>query len=168
MTCSGKWLTAFLLLLFGLMVAAVFQYPQEARFAPLVVGLPGIALCLVQLAFDLGYGRAVLSSAAPKLGRPEGFVEVPTELSSGTLRRELAAWAYFLAFIAALLAFGFHIAVPALLFVYLWREARLGWIRALAAGMGALAVMVFVFGEMLRFPLFPGFVIPALLRTAGG
>lgn len=168
MTGSGKWLTLFLLLLFCSMVAAAFQYPPEARFAPLVVGLPGIALCLVQLALDLGFGRDALASAAPKLGRPEEFIEEPVEFTPETVRRELVTWGYFLAFIAALLAFGFHIAVPALLLIYLRREASLGWVPALAASMGVLAVMVFVLDETLRFPLFPGFVIPVLLRMAGG
>jgi hypothetical protein len=150
------------------MVAVAFQYPPEARFAPLVVGLPGVALCLVQLAFDFGYGRDALASAAPKLGRPENFVEDPSEFTPGTLCREFVAWGYFLGFVAALLAFGFHIAVPALLFFYLWREAHLRWTLALFIGAGALLVMVLILGEALRFPLFPGFIFPVLLRLPGG
>jgi hypothetical protein len=168
MTGCDKWLTLFLFLLFGSMVAIAFQYPPEARFAPLVIGLPGIALCLVQLAFDLGYRRDALASAAPKLGRPENFVEDPTEFTPGTLHREFAAWGYFLSFVAALLAFGFHVAVPALLFVYLWRETRLGWMFALSIGVGSLLVMIFIVSGALHLPLFAGFVVPALLRLPGG
>ncbi len=48
----STWLTAIMLLIFATMVGIATQYPADARFMPFVVGIPGIALCLLQLALD--------------------------------------------------------------------------------------------------------------------
>ena len=172
MNTLGVWLNLFLLLLFGSMVAVAFQYPPEASLAPIVVGIPGMTLCLVQLALDLASLRrgpfaALGFRAAPKPGRPEEYEKELAEVDRETVRRELAIWGYFVTFLAGLLAFGFYTAVPAMLFVYLRLQARVRWTSALIAGVGATAVMFFVFGAVFRFTLFPGIVTPIALNALG-
>ena len=50
----GAIVTAVIMtLIFGAMVALASQYPEDARLLPYVIGIPGLALCLVQLAIEL-------------------------------------------------------------------------------------------------------------------
>ncbi len=161
-----RWLTLILLMAFSLMVAMTFQYPAEARLVPVAVGLLGIALCVVQLAFEsaLKAGFALRFRSAPKIGRLEEFSDSPER---GTVQSELRMWRHFLVFVATLLVFGFYIAVPMMVFSYLWRQARVRWPYALVAAFGATAALYLIFAGIFRFVLFPGFGIPAALVALG-
>ncbi len=160
---DGGWLTLVFLLLFAAMAATAFGYPVGARLMPAAVGVSGMAMCLLQLALEAASGgpagTGVRFHPAPKVGRPEEHDDAPPDPTPG---KELATWGYFLAFIAGLLVFGFHVAVPALLFFYLWREAGLRPAKAAAATAVATAAMIALFVELFGFTLFPGFAIPAL------
>lgn len=166
---NGSRLTVLLLLLFAGMVAAASQYPSGARLMPVAIGLAGAALCLLQLTLDLGsLQRSRAIHLAPKLGRPEGHDEGATGLGPQTRRKELAMWAYFLAFIGVLLALGFFAAVPAMLFFFLWRQAGVRPLTAAVSAAAAGATMALIFDELLGFALFPGLVWPAILPSISG
>jgi hypothetical protein len=164
MNRPDRWLPPILLLAFGFMVVVAFRYPPEARLAPVAVGLLGIVLCLVQIAFESWSTGpfAARFQPAPKLGRPFEPLDVPGEAS---VREELAMWGYFLAFIATLLVFGFFIAIPSMVFSYLWRQARVKWPYALASAIGATGAVYLVFEGILHFVLFRGFAISAALQA---
>ena len=164
MNRPDRWLPLILLLVFGLMVTVAFRYPPEARLTPVAVGLLGIALCLVQLAFESWSTAAPAARfrAAPKLGRPTEPQDEPAE---PTLRAELAMWRYFLAFIATLLMFGFYVATPAMVFSYLWLQARVEWAYALVVAICATGVVYLVFDGIFHFALFPGFASSAALQA---
>lgn len=168
----GSWLTFLLLALFGVMVAVASQYPNGARLMPVSIGLAGLMLCLLQLALDFGAMRRTRAmnrlSLAPKLGRPEGYDESATGLGPQTQRKEFAMWVYFMAFTGGVLALGFYVAVPAMIFFYLWREAGTRPLAAASAAAAAGATMVLMFGELFSFGLFPGFVWSAMLRPMFG
>ena len=51
-------MTLVMLAIFTAMVGVATTYPPAARFMPFVVGIPAIALCLLQLALDLYRRRA--------------------------------------------------------------------------------------------------------------
>jgi hypothetical protein len=164
MNRSDRWLPLVLLLTFGFMVVVAFRYPPEARLAPVAVGLLGIALCFVQLAFD-GSSTAAFAARfrpAPKLGRPFEPSDVPGETR---IRGEFAMWGYFLAFVTALLMLGFYIATPTMVFAYLWRQARVKLPYALAAAIGATGSVYLVFEGIFHFVLFRGFAISAALQA---
>jgi hypothetical protein len=167
MDSLGGWLTLMLLLVFGGMVAAASGYPADARFMPVAIGLVGAALCLLQLMLDLGNARRrrmmSLFHPAPKVGRPEPHDEGTTGLGPQTRSAEIAMWSYFLAFVAALLAFGFYVAVPAMLFFYLWRQAATKPLVAAAAAVAGATILV-IFGKLFGFVIFPGAVSMATLR----
>ncbi|MEW9837731.1 hypothetical protein [Mesorhizobium marinum] len=168
----GGPIAMLLLAVFGWMVAFAFVYPKGARLMPVAVGLVGAALCLLQIAVDLGAARRNRMGryfrAAPKLGRPELHDAGMPKLGAHTLSSEIAMWASFLAFIAGLLAFGFYVAVPALLFFFLWRQAGTRFATATMAAAGGLIAMALIFGTLFGFELFPGLVWPALLRSLPG
>lgn len=164
MNRPDRWLPPILLLAFGVMVAVAFRYPPEARLAPVAVGLLGIALCLVQIAFESSSAGAFAARfrAAPKLGRPFELLDVPGETPA---RDEIAMWGYFLAFVATLLVLGFYIAIPSMVFSYLWRQAHVKWPSALAVAIGATGAVYLVFEGIFHFVLFRGFAISAALQA---
>ena len=168
----STWLTAIMLLIFTTMVGIATEYPADARFMPFVVGIPGIALCLLQLALDAvrAYDGQLTRHfrTAPKAGKPveTGPAELP-EFGRHTVKQELRMWAYVVAFIAAVLCFGFYASVPIMLITFLRSEAKASWRSALLLGIGATAVLYLMFGVVLQIRLHAGFVTPLILRGLG-
>ena len=172
MSSFSTWLTALMLLLFSSMVALAFQYPPNARLAPLIIGVPGMLLCLFQLGLDAvnAQGGPFANHRfrfAPKIGRPDPPAEEPSEFGPHTVSRELVMWGYFLAFIAAVLALGFYAAVPVLLASFLYFEAGVRLPLALMTSAGGTATLYLIFGIALRLELFPGFVTRSVLQALG-
>lgn len=173
MNTFSTWLAAFMLALFATMVAIATQYPAGARFMPFVVGIPGIALCMFQLALDAlrapGSRFATYRfRSAPKAGKP---AEVATsnedEFGPRTVAGELTMFGYFVGFIAAVLLFGFYLSVPVMLITFLRRQAGASWKLAVLLASGATLVMYLMFGVLLHIRLHPGFITPTVLRAFG-
>ena len=173
MNSFSTWLTTIMLVIFSSMVGIATLYPEDARFMPFIVGIPGIALCALQLGLDAvrahdGQSWIYRFRSAPKAGKPtepaEG--ELP-EFGAHTRRRELVMWGYVVAFIAGILAFGFYVAVPVMLVTFLRREAAQSWRFSLLLGGAATLVLYLMFGALLRIVLFPGFATPIVLRGLG-
>ena len=61
-------MTLLMLAIFTTMVGVASTYPPGARFMPFTIGIPAIALCLLQLALDLYRRRH------PAAGETELFV----------------------------------------------------------------------------------------------
>lgn len=144
------WVTLAMLAIFATMVVIAWGYPPRARFMPFVVGLPAIGLCLLQLVLDLGAARR------ERLGEGPAPLE-EEEFGRHTAWAELRTWAYFVAFIGAVLAFGFVVAAPVLILVYLWREAQVRPLIAAGAAAVFMLVMHLMFERLLGFVLHPGF-----------
>lgn len=154
--------TVLMLAIFAAMVLMALAFPANARFMPFVVGLPGIALCLLQLALDLRAGRRARAAA---VGLPqEGDGE---EFGRHTARMEVASWLYFLLFIGGVLLAGFLVAAPLLVALYLRREAGVRWSRALPAAGAMALVMHLLFQQALGFRLFEGFLGEGLHDALG-
>jgi len=159
-----------MLAIFTTMVAMAADFPPDARFMPLIVGIPGIALCLLQLALDaLRAGRFATYRfrTAPKAGKPADLASDLPEFGPHTVSSELRMWIYFLAFIAAVLGFGFYVAVPIMLVTFLRREAKASWRLTLVLGGGATAVLYLMFSVLFHIRLHPGFITPAVTRGLG-
>jgi hypothetical protein len=171
-------MTLTMLVIFTVMVGVASTYPAEARFMPFIVGIPAIALCLLQLALDLYRRRApaaeddrdTLKQAEDQVARIAGHrvqFDMPSENALFTasehdgnerVRREIIVWGYFLALIAGILLFGFHITVPVFLIAFLRFQAEASWRSAVAyGGLGALAMYV-LFEKVLKVALHNGFV----------
>jgi hypothetical protein len=173
MNTFSTWLTAIMLVIFTTMVALATQYPEDARFMPLVVGIPGIALCALQLGLDAvraydGHSLFYYFRSAPKAGKPSETEagELP-EFGPHTAKREWLMWSYVAAFIAAVLVFGFYVAIPIMLLTFLRREARKGWTFSLLLTGAATAVLYLAFAVVLRIELHPGFITALILHRIG-
>lgn len=170
MNTFSTWLTFLMLAIFTTMVAMATDFPEGAALMPFVVGIPGIALCLLQLALD--YKRAAGLTTyrfrtAPKAGKPEDIVAEEPEFGPNTVRQEAVVWGYFLAFIAGVLLFGFYVSIPVMLVTFLRREAGASTRFALLLGGGATLALFLMFSVLLQIRLHAGFITPAILKTVG-
>jgi hypothetical protein len=172
-------LTVVMLAIFTTAVTLASGYPEGARFMPFIVGIPGIALCLVQLVLDARERR--LGTAAEDdagdfqkaearisrmAGRPVDFEiahqTLPGAADGGqtSAGRELAMWAYFLGLIGGVLVFGFWVTIPVFLVVFLRFQAQARWRTALLLGLGGGLILFAVFEKGLRVSLHRGFIPP--------
>jgi hypothetical protein len=180
-------MTLTMLVVFTVMVGVASTYPAEARFMPFIVGIPAIALCLLQLALDLHRRRApAVDSTEDPLKQAEDQVariagrrvqfDMPSENAMFTettldervrVRREIIVWGYFLGLIAGILLLGFRIAIPVFLVAFLRFQAGTRWRSALLyGGLGAL-VMYLLFEKVLRVSLHTGFLTDLIVSRLG-
>jgi hypothetical protein len=154
---TGKFgMTFVMLAIFAAMVGVAWQYPPESRFMPLVVGIPAIVLCLLQLYLDFrdwSKQRRMKRDVAPT-PRP---VERMPALSAGA-RREMAMWGYFLGLVGGVLLFGFFLAIPVFVFVFLRYWAKTSWRFAFGLTVTGSAVFYLIFIQGLGIVPHPGFV----------
>jgi hypothetical protein len=181
-------MTFVMLVIFVVMVWVAAGYPADARFMPFVVGIPAIGLCLLQLVLDArerrrtgkrldAQGRFEMAEASISrmAGRQVEFevahaplpaVETEPEISRRDLvRRELALWGWFLAFIAGILLFGFWPSIPVFLVGFLRLQAGASWRTALLLGLGATGLLVGIFEFVFRLEVHQGF-LTEYLRAA--
>jgi len=149
MLLNGRlWFTVLMLGIFVVMVALAWGYPPNARFLPLVIGIPGIVLALGQLVLD---ARGESEEAAEE--RPVGPV----------LRRELAMFGSFFGLVAGVVLFGFWLTIPAFVFLFLvLHERERAWFALLLAAAGT-AVFYLVFERMMSIGVHEGLVTRAVL-----
>lgn len=153
---SGKLAMNLLMLaIFVGMVGVASQYPPQARFMPLVVGLPGIGLCLLQLVLDWRAQRATGNAAATAdlQGTPEAHNE-----QARAAGRERALWGWFIGLVASLVLFGFWLTIPVFLVAFLRYAAKESWRFSLALGAGGTAAFTLVFHQVLAVVLHSGFI----------
>lgn len=137
--------STMMLLFFAIPVAIAFTFPPEARVLPMVIGIPGIVLALIQLATE---------RKRPAKARKSNVDD------RETLRREVVIFAWFAFFIAAILLFGFVYAGPVVVALYLWLSWRESWFTVIASGVLLWAILHFVFETWIGLVLFRGFLIP--------
>jgi hypothetical protein len=181
-------MTILMLVIFTVMVGIASTYPPGARFMTFVVGIPAIALCLLQLALDLYRRRATEAGGTQSaLHDPQDHVariagrrvqfELPSENvlftdstrdPRETVRREIIVWGYFLGLVTAILLFGFRVTVPIFLVAFLRFHAGANWRNALIMGGAGALLMYVLFEKVLRVTLHAGFLtdlIADLLRS---
>jgi hypothetical protein len=152
MTRAGNSaMTLIMLAIFAVLVGVAATYPPGARFMPFVVGIPALGLCLLQLVLDARERR--LRPVAT-----EGSVGSDALSPRETVHREIVMWAYFLAFVAGVLLFGFWISIPLFLMAFLRHQAKAGWATALVMSIGATLILYAALVMAFRLEVHPGFV----------
>ncbi len=131
------------LVLFAWAVWEARHWPLQARMFPWVVGLPMIALALLQLALDL-------RGAPRKRGLEAQFGE---GLDPAVVRRRLPViLGWLLGFFVLITLLGFPLAVPLGTFLYLKVGSREGWLLSLLLTVGAGVAFYGLFGYLLNTP----------------
>lgn len=140
-----------LLGLFGLALALGAALPAGARRLPLATAGLGAALCARQLARDVRDRRRA-GGAAPE--------------ARWRLRAELGLAAWFAGLAASVLALGFALGVPPVVFAFLRFREREGAVPALALAALCLAIVEAVLVQIGGHARFPGLLPGALLGGA--
>jgi hypothetical protein len=135
-----------MLCIFAGMTLMALGFPAKAQLMPLLIGVPGTAMALVQLIKD------VRAPAAPPPAAEAAF-EVRQEQ-----RREHKMLFWLALFFAAILAFGFLYATPVLVFAFLRFGEGESWTVAAVGAIGAWLVLYVVFVKLLELFLFEGLV----------
>lgn len=175
-------MTYFMIAIFGIMLYVASTYPPEARFMPLVLGIPALLLCFLQLFLDLRATNTKTRDDRSEMEKAEARVSQMTgrqmefeaadiapaftvsENPTAVVRsRELLIWGYLLAFIGGILVFGFYVSVPAFLLVYLYKEAKFSIARAAIFSVIGSGVMLGALTWGLKLQLHSGFATSALL-----
>jgi hypothetical protein len=187
MKYSNSFMTVMMLAIFVALVGVASGYPPGARFMPFVVGIPAIALGLLQLGLDARERRhretevcethSDMEKAENKVsrmvGRRMGF-QISHEFMPGVgpeippeemVRRERVMWGYFLGFIAGIILFGFWIAIPVFLLAFLRFQAKSSWLTSLSLSIGSSLVMYVVFERLFRVVLHTGLVADYVLQS---
>lgn len=157
---ARSFMTIVMLSIFVVMVAISWSYPAGARFMILVVGLPAIGLCLLQLILDTTKS-APPSKPSAEFAPIEGEQVLPPETM---LRREIIMWAYFLSFMGLILFFGFWVAIPALVFTFLTFMAEVKWTKSLLTTIITSTIIYGFFEALLEMRLHRGFLTPIILE----
>lgn len=180
MKVSSIFMGCLLLAIFVAMVAIAATYPAGARFQPFVIGIPAIALCILQIVLDIvqrrevktaGSGGNEYARAEAEIARATGrkvefevaHQDMPHEETlsqEGELRRELTVWGFFLGFIAIVIGFGFWIAIPIFLFLFLHTQAEMKIPKALLMAAIGSGVFYTMFEIVLRVKVHEGFLRP--------
>ena len=104
---NGPVFTALMMfVVFATMSLIALSFPDKARLMPLIVGIPGTILALVQLLLEL---RSTLRQTAET-----------TELVPETIEAERQMFTWMFLFFFGILGFGFIYAAPLLVFGFLW------------------------------------------------
>jgi hypothetical protein len=133
---------------------------QKSALFPLVIGVPTLALALLQVAFEIRGQRAAKLPVGPVAeSSTPAAPEVPPEL---VRRRTATILATTLGFVLATWLFGFTIAVPLVTLLYLKFGAGEQWPISLILTAIAGISFYFVFVEGLGVPMPEGLVISLL------
>ena len=175
--CNGRVMMALVMfLIFVTMVGFALGYPAQARFMPLVVGLPGIGFTLFELikeirraltetgdtesVSDNSNAIALPGDVSRLIGQESVTVQgetqhmTPAELQ----KRERILLVYVTAMIAALIVFGFWVTVPAFVATFLREREKASWRMTIGSAVAVIAVLYFVFYRGLGIDLHTGFV----------
>jgi hypothetical protein len=119
---------------------------------PLIIGGVGTALSLLQLIVELRASR----------GAHEEQID---------LRKDIPIYLWVWAFVIAVVAFGFVLAAPVMLFAYLRFRSRESWWLSLLLPLLVVGLLYGLFQLALGVPLFEGLLTPRIqdwLTTGGG
>lgn len=134
-------------------VVSAWSWPSKAGLFPLVMGIPLLALALVQLVLDLrGKSEAAEGAAAMDLAPS---ADVAPELAR---RRTVATFAWMAAFVVLVFMVGFALAVPLFMFSYLMFQSSAGWWLSLALTAAAWGFFYGLFERLLRLPFGAGMI----------
>jgi hypothetical protein len=138
--------------IFAAMVGMALSYPVDAAFVPLVIGIPGTVLCLIQLATEL---RAARSPAAAAPGPVRD------------VRQEWIMYGWLVSFVASVVLLGFLVAAPLVLYAYLRFKAKAARWLAVVIALAGLALIYGVFDYTLGVTLWEGFLTPIVTGWLG-
>jgi hypothetical protein len=139
----------------GYGVMAAWSWPWKAALFPLVIGIPVLVLSAAEAAWVL-WGR---SESAAERAALQDFQPSRESPQAEVARRSVRAAAWIVGFFAAILLFGFPIAVPLFVFLYLKVQAAEGWVLSLTVTVATWGFFYGLFDRLLHLPFPAGWLI---------
>jgi hypothetical protein len=144
---AGAAFSLVLLIALAVLVKDAWNWPFAAKLFPLVIGLPALVLCAIQLAGD--------TSSTIAARRLTPGIEARLE---STASRAALTWCWIVGFFVGIWLVGFVVSVPIFVTLYVVSTARTSWPVGFAFGGLTSAFMLAVFHFLLRLhwptPLF--------------
>ncbi len=146
---NGRVATAFVMLLIFLSMSLMaLGFTEKARLMPLLVGIPGTILGVVELFNEIRASARELQSG---------------ESGDVVTRAEVVMFGWVFVFFIAILLFGFVYAGPAVIFAFMLAGKKESLAVALISAAGAWAVLYGFFQGVMEIPLFQGLIIEYLM-----
>jgi hypothetical protein len=184
----GRTLFSMLMFsIFAVMVYVAWGYPWPANFLPFVIGLPGMALSLLQIGIDIRSFFAAKGQIDPRTDfekymaelskhtegleldyakeKVETLVEDHSLVAKTRNRQELILFGYFFFLLGMVLFFGFWIGAPIFLLLFLRFYAKESWKLTLMITGGVWASMYLVLVTMLSQILWEGHITRYFIDT---
>ncbi len=146
----------------GVMVVAAYavyaarNWPLGTGLFPWFVGIPVLALAVIQMILDT-YQSFRHSEAGPI---DTGDLQVDLSIGTGEVaRRALGFFGWLLGLFFGIIIFGFFISIPLFTLLYLRFQAKEGWLLSSGLTLGAFVFLVGLFHKILNVhwptPLLP-------------
>ena len=146
---NGRVGTALVMLLIFLSMSLMaLGFTDKARLMPLLVGVPGILLGIVQLTSEI---RQSAQRSADEADRD----------ALSKAERNMFLWIFI--FFFGLIGFGFTYAAPIVVFAFMYAGKKESLLVALISAAGTWAVLFGFFEQVMEIPLFQGLVVEWLL-----
>ena len=143
LTSTAALSLAFLVIFASAALVAALDYPPAAAEMPLAVGGCGALLSLLQLIIELRASRAAGEDAID-------------------LAKDIPIYLWVWAFVIAVVALGFVVAAPVMLFAYLYFRSRESWWLSLLLSVSVVTLLYGVFQVGMGVPLFEGLLTPRI------
>lgn len=131
---------------------ASLAWPFRTALFPRLIGAPILALSLLEMIFCL------VSAEGEREGHAVDF-EMTTDVAPPVVRRRtLAIFSWTVGFFALILFFGFPIAVPLFVFLYLKLVGKEGWALTLSLTLVSWLTMEGLFNRLLHLPFPEGWI----------
>lgn len=149
MRLKGSLLFSLLMLvIFCGMLVMSMDYSEKARFVPLVVGIPGFFLSFVQVVIEL---RAFFKDRMIKNETNKPEIE---DVQAAGKELSIICWTLFL--LGLILVFGFWVAIPVFLILFLRYHGKESWVLAVVCAACGWGVIFIIFYVLVRVPLYGG------------
>ena len=148
-----------MLAIFVIMVVIAWDYPPQSRFLPLVIGIPGIVLTLVQLCFDVQRDVRAPRPSPTSRTRASG-----SHQGASQLHWELVLFGYFVGLVAGVPLFGFWLTVPVFLIVFLRLHERENKMFVISLTAASWFATYLIFDQLLGVELHAGFLAEYVRR----
>jgi len=144
---NGRVATAFvMMLIFVTMSLMALGFPDKARLMPLMVGIPGSVLGLIQLINEIRHSAYETTDDAAEFSKAE---------------RSMFVWIFLYFF--GILGFGFIYAAPILVFAFLFIGRKESLPVSLISAVATWAVLFGFFENGFEIPLFTGLLVQSII-----
>jgi len=140
----------------GYTLYASMDWPLKTALFPKVIGVPLLLFAIIEMALSL------FVAEEKRTGHAVDF-ELTTEVDPIVARRRTSAiTAWVLGFLGLILLFGFPLAVPLFVFLYLKVGGKEGWFLTLLLTALSWLFMEGVFDRLLHLPFAQGWIFSLL------